>query len=131
MNAMRWLAVIVVGASLMSGAGCAKTRPGKGATSPAKGAAATGQAPGSAEKKVVVTPATGISGKVVDVNVAAQFVVLSFEGGALPVLDQKLNVYRAGLKVGQVKVSKEQIRQNLVADLVAGEARVGDEVRPD
>jgi hypothetical protein len=42
---------------------------------------------------------------------------------------QSLNLYRRGLKVGEVKVTGPQREDNIVADLVAGEAGVGDEAR--
>jgi hypothetical protein len=80
---------------------------------------------------VIVTPGAGLSGKVASVNTAGQFVVITFAAGQVPAVDQKLNVYRGDLKVGEVKMSKEQIGANAVADLVTGEARVGDTVRPE
>jgi hypothetical protein len=40
-----------------------------------------------------------------------------------------MNVYRRGLKVGEVKVTGPQRDDNIVADITAGEAAVGDEVR--
>ena len=47
----------------------------------------------------------------------------------LPALEQRLIVYRGGLKVGEVKVSGPQQDDNIVADIVAGQAEAGDEVR--
>jgi hypothetical protein len=44
-------------------------------------------------------------------------------------IGQILTVSRDGLKVGEVKVSGPQRDDNIVADITAGEARVGDEVR--
>jgi len=68
-------------------------------------------------------------GKVVRFNSEGRFVVLNFPIGHLPGVDQRLNVYRQGLKVGEVKVTGPQRDDNTVADIVAGEAQVGDEVR--
>ncbi len=76
-----------------------------------------------------MTPATGLTGKVVRTNSAARFVVLNFPIGHLPALDQRMTLYRQGLKVGEVKVTGPQLDDNVVADLVTGEAQVGDEVR--
>ena len=42
---------------------------------------------------------------------------------------QRLNVYRFGLKVGEIKVTGPQRDDNIVGDIVAGEARKGDDVR--
>lgn len=68
-------------------------------------------------------------GKVVRFSSEGRFVVLNFPIGRLPSVDQKLYVYRQGLKVGEVKVTGPQKDDNTVADLVAGETQVGDEVR--
>jgi hypothetical protein len=78
---------------------------------------------------MIVTPDDALIGKVAKVNPEANFVVLNFPIGRLPKLDQKLNVYRLGLKVGELKVGGPQRDDNIVADLVEGQAQVGDEVR--
>jgi len=80
-------------------------------------------------KKLIVTPEKGLIGKVALVNPAARFVVLNFPIGHLPALEQRLNLYRAGLKVGEVKVTGPQYDDNVVADLLAGDSEVGDQVR--
>ena len=79
--------------------------------------------------QVIVTPQTGLVGKIVKVNSGARFVVLNFPVGHLPTIDQRLNVYHQGLKTGEVKVSGPQLEDNVVGDLVSGNAVVGDEVR--
>ena len=55
--------------------------------------------------------------------------MLSFPVSQMPKLDQTLFLYRNGLKVAEVKVTGPQRDNNIVADLVSGDARVGDEVR--
>ena len=80
-------------------------------------------------KKLIVTPEKGLIGKVALVNPAARFVVLNFPIGHLPAMEQRLNLYRAGLKVGEVKVTGPQYDDNVVADLIAGDSEVGDQVR--
>src|SRR5215813_3389557 len=55
--------------------------------------------------QLIITPETQAAGKVVKVNNAGRFVVLSFPLSHLPSVDQRLNVYHQGLKVGEVKVS--------------------------
>jgi hypothetical protein len=77
-----------------------------------------------------VTPSRTLIGRVVLVN-PNRFVVLTFPIGTLPTPDQRLNVYRNGLKVGELKVTRWQMDVNAVADIVAGECRTGDEVRED
>jgi hypothetical protein len=83
----------------------------------------------SSSQKLIVTPETGLVGKVEMVNPNARYVVLSFPIGHLPAIDQRLSVYRSGLKVGEVKVSGPQIEDNVVADIVEGDSGPGDEVR--
>jgi len=80
-------------------------------------------------QKLIVTPDTALVGKVVKVNPAGRFVVLNFPIGHLPTLEQRLNVYRLGLKIGEVKVTGPQMDDNIVGDVVAGDAQAGDEVR--
>ena len=60
---------------------------------------------------------------------AGRFVVLNFPVGQMPKMDQTLFLYRAGLKVAEVKVTGPQSDNNTVADLVTGDAQTGDEVR--
>ncbi len=81
------------------------------------------------DQKLIVTPETTPVGKVVRINPAARFVVLSFPVGRLPTMDQRMSVYHQGLKAGEVKVTGPQMDDNVVADLLAGDAQVGDEVR--
>jgi len=49
----------------------------------------------------------------------------------MPAINQRLAVYQAGQKVGQVKVTGPQSDTNIVADILEGEAHVGDEVRQE
>ena len=68
--------------------------------------------------------------RIASVNPTARHVVVTYAVGLpLPSRDARLSVYRAGLKVAEVKVSKERLDVNVVADIVAGECQVGDEVR--
>ena len=67
--------------------------------------------------------------KVTSVNAAGRFVVLTFPLGRLPAADARFSLYRLGLKVGEVKINGWQHNDNVVADLVAGDAQIGDEAR--
>ena len=62
-------------------------------------------------------------------NDAGRFVVLEFPVGHMPASEQRLFVYRGGLKVGEIKVTGPQRDDHIVADLTGGEAQAGDEVR--
>ena len=78
-----------------------------------------------------MSPTLQLTGKVASVNSELRFVVLDFSVGDMPGINQRLGVYRAGQKVGQVKVTGPQSDTNIVADMVEGEAHVGDEVRQE
>ena len=92
------------------------------APSSAKPAAAAAPAP-------IVTPDYSLAAKVVSVNTVGRFVVLSFPAGQMPKIDQTLFLYRGGLKVAEVHVTGPGQESLTVADLVSGEAQVGDTVR--
>ncbi len=114
------LSVVVV-------SGCA----GKRTTAP-QAIGLSGAAPSgglASDQKIIVTPENALFGKVALVNPTGRFVVLNFPVGHLPVTEQHLNLYHRGLKVGEVRVTGPQQDDNIVADLVTGDASVGDDVR--
>jgi hypothetical protein len=116
-------ALLLIAASLAGCAGRQEPFAAKQKNAPSEPGAPT---------PVIVTPATGNRGRIASVNLTARHVVVSFPIGiALPVPDQKLSVYRAGLKVAELKVSKERIDVNVVADITTGECAVNDEVRTE
>lgn len=78
--------------------------------------------------QAIVTPDLSLAAKVLSVNADGRFVVLDFSAGQVPRLQQTLLLYRAGLKVGEVKITGPQADNAIVADLISGEAKVGDTV---
>ncbi len=116
--------ILVLSACLL-GTGCAKMKswlpsgPGKKKVLDAKRPAPT------------VLLAASDTGKVAMVNPSARFVVMTFPIGGVPGNDQRLNIYRHGLKVAEVKVTGPQRDNHTVADIISGEAQVNDEVRAD
>lgn len=109
-------------AALAAGAlavGCAHTEP-----APAKTAASKPAAP-------VITPDLRPLGQVATVNMQGRFVVLTFENSPMPILNEQLGIYRGGVKIGEVKITGPQKENNVVADIVTGEPREHDEVKPD
>lgn len=86
-------------------------------------------APAAVAPQPIVTPDNSLTARVVSYNSAGRFVVLDFPVGRMPRLEQSLFLYRNGMKVGEVKITGPQQDNNIVADLVTGEAQVGDEVR--
>jgi hypothetical protein len=127
---MRALPLVVLVALAVSGCFWNKksATPPPGAPAGASGFSAVPTA-SHGDTKPVVVPDTSLIGKVVRVNSVARFVVLNFPIGHLPELGQKLNLYRGGLKVGEVKITGPQMEDNVVADVLAGAAEEGDEAR--
>jgi hypothetical protein len=79
--------------------------------------------------KPIITPDVSLAAKVVSMNVVGRFVVLGFPPGQLPKMGETLFIYNEGLKVAQVKITGPAQDNNIVADLVSGDAKVGDTVR--
>jgi hypothetical protein len=76
-----------------------------------------------------LVPQSLLVGKVVKVNSTARFVVINFPLGRMPAIGQGLSVYRTGLKQGELRITGPQLDDNIIADLSAGDARPGDDVR--
>ena len=70
-------------------------------------------------------------GGVISVNQPLRFVILDFPLRAMPEIDQRLFIYRGEQKVGMVKITGPRQNTHIAADLVEGEARAGDQIRPD
>jgi hypothetical protein len=90
---------------------------------------ATTPPPAAQTPPVIVTPDNSLTANVLVYNADSRYVVLGFPVGRMPRLEQSLFLYRNGLKVAEVKVTGPQRDNNIAADLVTGEAQVGDEVR--
>ena len=129
--------IVVITCALLTvlGSGCIHRKPkvpGKYAALPglsAETSLAPQTLPPQSDQKVIVTPENALVGKVKRVNPAARFVVLSFPIGQLPAPDQQFGVYRHGLKVGEIKITNQQLNEYIVADILEGDAEEGDEVR--
>jgi hypothetical protein len=116
----------------MLATGCAggKRTPPAAAATPGAGARPPAATSGTkTNETLIVTPENALIGKVAMVNSAGRFVVLNFPMGKMAAVEQRLNLYRHGLKVGEVRITGPQREDNIVADLVAGEAEVGDQAR--
>ena len=96
-----------------------------------KGKPSAAPVPAPANPGTLINPSIQPIGKVASINARLRFVVIDFSLSRVPELEQRLNVYRQGQKVGELKVSGPTLNNNTVADLVAGEAQVGDEARAD
>ena len=78
-----------------------------------------------------MTPGGSLPGKVASFNPNGRFAVLRFGLGDMPALQRRVGVFRDGLKVGEMRISGPQRDNHTIADLIAGECRAGDEVRPE
>jgi hypothetical protein len=83
----------------------------------------------SVADKLIAKPVEALSGKISSANGNLKFVVITFPIGQMAAPNQKLNVYRAGVKVGELVVTGWRRDENIIADIVEGEAQVGDEAR--
>lgn len=70
-------------------------------------------------------------GQVSSVHAALRFVILDFPLHPMPELDRRLFIYREQQKVGVVKVTGPSRGRTIAADLIEGEAKSGDRIRPD
>jgi len=85
--------------------------------------------PAAAGSAPIITPNYSLTATVVKVSTVGRYVVLSFPASQMPKVDQTLFIYRGGLKVAEIRVTGPQQDSYTVADLVSGEAQVGDAVR--
>jgi hypothetical protein len=114
-------------------AGCAANRAAfaplpSSASGAATGGPTSADFPG-ASRPLTVTPENVLTGKVARVNSEGGFVVLTFLPGHMPALAERLALYRKGLRVGEVKITGPQNDDDVVADVLIGDAEVQDEVR--
>ena len=87
--------------------------------------------PAGGQTNLVIAPARSSVGHIASVNEQGRFVVVDFPIGQVPPDGARLSVFRAGQKVGEVKMS-EQTADNLrVGDIIAGTVQKDDEVRAE
>ena len=79
----------------------------------------------------LITPLDTVFGRVISVNSPARFVVVDFFFHGLPDAEQRLGIYRQGRRVGEVRASVWAKGGRVAADLLEGDAQVGDEVRAE
>ena len=110
-------------------AACSSTRPRLGESDNGSGGMSRSNAGPSEAENPQVIPIDEPNGKVVASNTVSRFVVIDFYLSPLPRIGERMNVYRDGFKVGEVKITGPEQFSNIAADLTAGEARTGDEIR--
>ena len=126
---MRRIVLFCVCAVLAGGCAgrkAASTGPARPAGSPPGSVGAASQ---TNRSHLIMTSSAEVQGRVASVNPNARYAVISFPIGALPALQQRMQVYRGGLKVAEIKITGPQIEFNIIGDIVDGECQVGDTVR--
>jgi len=98
---------------------------------PSKTSRSNGQPKAPTTTEPTITIGGPQRARVASVNPSGRFVVLRFPIGAMPFVDRRFGVYRQGMKVGELRVSGPQYDNNTVADIIAGDCRVGDEAREE
>src|SRR6059058_1291625 len=68
-----------------------------------------------------------LNARIVSSKADLRFVLIDFTNSRRPALDEHLSVYRLGQKVAEVKVSGPYLNTTVAADVLAGEAKYGDE----
>lgn len=126
---MRFVFCLASGVALLLVSGCARGKLHSAHISSAPGGRPVDASTAASDQKLIVTPQEGLEGKIAWVNSNLRFVVITFPVGQMPALDQRLNVYRRGLKVGEVRITGPQRDDSIVGDLVTGEAGTGDAIR--
>ena len=129
---MRAILVLLLSCGLL--VGCKHANPSNPATTTANSPTAgkrSDKQPAKGQTGNKVAPILGANGKVASVNPNLRFVVIDFALNPVPRVDQRLSVYRQGQKVGELKISAQARNSIVAADITAGEAQVGDEVRSE
>jgi hypothetical protein len=67
--------------------------------------------------------------RIASVNPELGFVVIDFASQTMPAPGAQVNIYRGGKRVGAVRITEPAHPPLATADIVEGEARVGDEAR--
>lgn len=122
------VSIMAIAAALF--AGCSTKPRGKAAPTQAAAKPAPNASASATNKLHQVAASSDIRGEITQVNLPARFVVLNFPVGVLPAKGAILGVYRQGVKAGEIQVSGPQRDTFTIADILKGECRLGDEVRP-
>ncbi len=126
---MRAWTVAILLSVLGAGASCA--RDGRVPAAPPASAPEQVPAVEDSGRYPQVTPITPVQGRVVFLHARLRFVIVDFAFQQMPRLEQRLGVFRGGRRVGEVRVSGPVEGTRVVADVMSGEAAVGDRVRAE
>lgn len=76
-------------------------------------------------------PMGGWSGRILSINSKLRFVVIDFSLNQMPPNGRVMSVYRAGTKVGEVRLGAQTRGDLSTAEILEGELQFGDEARAD
>lgn len=125
-RAMRWLRALVFVVAALGGAACKSTSPDAAQEPPGSTRTATATV---FTNRPSLRPVQTVNGRVIAVRPALKFVIVDFTSSKLPVIDQRMNVYRLDQKVAEVKISGPYLGATVAADITAGQVQEGDLVR--
>ena len=92
-------------------------------------ASAQTAAPPNVPAPPLLTPVSSPVGRITSVNQQVMIAVVTFPVGQVPAAGGRYSVFRAGQKVGELKMSEEAADTLRVADITSGALQVDDEVR--
>jgi len=124
---MRLLGVVVL--CLLLACGCARKKSTPSGNTP--GVSKSFPVSTGTNATLLVTPGKQLSGRVSSVNPTSRFIIATFPIGSMPFPNQRMNVFREGLKVGVIKITGPQRDVLIAADIVEGECRIGDEIKAE
>lgn len=111
--------------------GCATRRSTLEPSFTVRPVAPQGSAPTNAATTAapLLTPVSSPVGRISRINQQLMIAVVTFPVGQVPVAGARYSVFRAGQKVGELKLSEEAADTLRVADITSGTLQVDDEVR--
>lgn len=109
----------------------AKPPPAPNETTGAKSRRPRSGRPATPPKPATVDTAESPLGRVVTANLILKFAVIDFSLRPMPAIGVEMLLYRGAQRVGQVRISGPVLDGHIVADIIAGDAATGDEVRLD
>lgn len=130
-SVMRWDCVVLLGGLALFGSGCAGGHTSSDPLAPISSGHQPTNGNSAKPPALIVTPVSAHRGRIILVNATARYVVLNCPFGYIPALDHRMNVYRSGLKVGEIKITGPQRDTSTVGDIVDGDCQVGDEAREE
>ncbi len=78
-----------------------------------------------------IMPVDRNQGRVASVNERLRFVVVDYSLSPMPKIGQRVYLYRDGAKTGELRIAGPSMGTTIIADLLQGDAKIGDLARED